>query len=169
MLFLSVINMVQVYLSGPIIHENLRKDDFYKSVIKLLEERDIDVFAPHFMAASDAKYIYERDVNQVRKSDLLIAEVSNPSLGVGMELMLAIELGKPVLMFRHRESERLSRMAFGATGKVLFEYNTLDEVEDILAQIRIKELTVHECDQCDSQVAEAQASEYRCVFCGTTK
>ena len=169
MLFLSVINMVQVYLSGPIIHENLRKDDFYKSVIKLLEEKEIDVFAPQFMAASDAKYIYERDVHQVRKSDLLIAEVSNPSLGVGMELMLAIELGKPVLMFRHRESERLSRMAFGATGKVLFEYSSLDEVEDILAQIRIKELTVHECTQCESQVAETQASEYRCVFCGSIK
>jgi nucleoside 2-deoxyribosyltransferase len=160
--------MAQVYLSGPIIHENLRRDDFYKSVIKHLENREIDVFAPQFMAASDAKHIYERDVEHVRKSDLLIAEVSNPSLGVGMEIMLAIELGKPVLMFRHRESERLSRMAFGAAGKVLFEYSTLDEVEDILAQIRLKELNVHECAQCDSHVAETQAGIHRCVFCGST-
>ncbi|TFG13992.1 hypothetical protein EU537_04635 [Candidatus Thorarchaeota archaeon] len=159
--------MVQVYLSGPIIHEGLRKDDFYKSVIEHLEKRGIDVFAPQFMASTDAKHIYERDVEQVKKSDLLVAEVSSPSLGVGMELMLAIELGKPVLIFRHRESERLSRMVFGATGKVLFEYSTLGEVEDMLSQIRIEELTLHQCTQCDSHVAEVQSRGYRCVFCGS--
>ena len=41
--------------------------------------------------------IHDRDMEWIRESDLVVAEVTIPSLGVGYEIGRAIELGKPVL------------------------------------------------------------------------
>ena len=45
------------------------------------------------------KEIYERDMEWLKKSDLVIAEVSMPSLGIGYELGVAEKLGKRVICF----------------------------------------------------------------------
>ena len=47
--------------------------------------------------------IYDRDINWLRQSDALIAEVSNPSLGVGIEIATALQQDKPVLCLVHDE------------------------------------------------------------------
>ena len=41
--------------------------------------------------------VYERDVNWIQNCDVLIAEVSVPSHGVGYEIGFALNMGKPVL------------------------------------------------------------------------
>ena len=42
--------------------------------------------------------VYERDVNWIKNCDVLIAEVSVPSHGVGYEIGFALNIGKPVLV-----------------------------------------------------------------------
>jgi hypothetical protein len=157
--------MVLVYLSAPIIHSSMRKDDFCINVIKVLENDGIRVFAPQLLEENDPKFIYQRDVEYVRLCDFLIAEVSSPSLGVGMEIMLAIDLMKPVLLFHHSGSNLISKMVLGADGKVLFEYTTTKEVENILHSLNLENLIVHKCPACDSHVAEVIDDEIRCVAC----
>ncbi len=159
--------MVLAYLSGPIIHQQKRKEDFYRLVVSTLEELDVDIFAPQFLPPAPAEEIYQRDVHNVRSCDFLVAEVSSPSHGVGMEIMLAIELQKPILLFQHANSEKLSRMVLGADGKVLFIYDELDEVSRILREIDLRTLTVAECSNCDSQVAEKSRNRFLCVACGS--
>ncbi|UCH04498.1 MAG: nucleoside 2-deoxyribosyltransferase [Candidatus Thorarchaeota archaeon] len=161
------IEMVLAYLSGPIIHANKRRNDFYRFVFSTLEELEIEVFAPQFLPPASAEEIYRRDVHNVRSCDLLIAEVSNASHGVGMEIMLAIELNKPVLLFHHSSGEKLSRMVLGADGKVLFMYDELKEVSRRLLGTDLKKLTVANCSKCESQVAEKIDNEVRCVACGS--
>lgn len=160
--------LLQGYLSGPIIHEHLQKRDFYTVVVETLRDRDIEVFAPQFLVPAAAREIYLRDVQWVRQSDFLVGEVSNPSLGVGMEIMLAIELKKPVLLFRQAESPRLSRMVLGAKGKVLFVYKETGDVESVLRDIDFENLTVRECPHCDSEVSMKSDDDYVCVLCGQT-
>ena len=59
--------------------------------------------------------IHERDLRRIRESDLLVAEVSVPSLGVGYVIARAIALGKPVLWPYDDASEhRLSAMISGS-------------------------------------------------------
>ena len=106
-------------------------------------------------------------MHNVRMSDFVLTEVSNPSLGVGMEIMLAIELMKPVLMFFEGKIESLSKMVRGADGKVLIEYRTLDDVEKILRGHNLENLIVQECPVCDSQVAEAVEDGLKCIGCGS--
>jgi nucleoside 2-deoxyribosyltransferase len=47
--------------------------------------------------ASTEVFIYERDVAWLRESDFVIAEVTQPSLGVGYELGFAEAISKPIL------------------------------------------------------------------------
>jgi nucleoside 2-deoxyribosyltransferase len=160
--------MVQAYLSGPIIHSHLRKDEFYRVVVDTLEARGIGVSAPQFLGPAQPEEIYRRDVDFVRNSDFIIAEVSNPSLGVGMELMLAILLKKPLIMFYDKNSDPLSKMVTGADGKALLEYSRLEEVAGMLRTIQFDALALQHCDNCGSDVAEMVSSKLSCIACGSS-
>jgi len=146
----------------------MRKDDFCSTVINVLENKGIRVFAPQLLKESEPRIIFKRDVENVRLCDFLIAEVSSPSLGVGMEIMLAIDLMKPVILFHHSSSDPISKMVVGADGKVLFEYLSLKEVHDKLDSLNLENLIVQRCGVCDSQVAEVLEDEIRCVACGSS-
>ena len=159
--------MVLVYLSAPIIKKASRKDDFCSRVVTILEDLGLTVFAPQFLGPADPEEIYRRDVHNVRMCDFVLTEVSNPSLGVGMEIMLAIELMKPIMMFFEGEIESLSKMIRGADGKVLIEYNTLEDVEKKLRAHNLENLIVQKCPVCDAQVAEVIEEGLKCIGCGS--
>ena len=160
--------MTKVYLSGPIIHLQDRKDDFYRIVVDTLNEMDIEVFAAQFQPLENPMHIFERDIREVKSCDIVIAEVSNPSHGVGMELMLAIELSKPILMFHDRDVQCISHMVLGAKGKVIFPYGTLEDVVDILRSVDLKHLKVQDCPKCGAQIVEIFRDKFRCVVCKDT-
>ena len=56
-----------------------------------------------FYSASKTYYsdveIHDRDMNWITQSDIFVAEVSNPSLGVGYEISAAISLNKKIYWF----------------------------------------------------------------------
>ncbi len=157
---------MSVYLSGPIIHTEHRRNEFYRAVINAFEREKISVFAPQFLKALNPREIYERDVKHLRDCHIVVAEVTHPSHGVGMEIMLAIEMTKPIIMFYQRGVGRLSRMILGAPGKVMFEYSTIDEVVEFLKGIDVPALVINKCSKCDSEVAEQKGDWLRCIGCG---
>ena len=78
--------------------------------------------------------IYERDMAWLADADLIVAEVSTPSLGVGYELGRAESLGKPTLcLYREQDGRRLSAMLSGNPAMVVVRYQT---VEEALTHIR---------------------------------
>jgi nucleoside 2-deoxyribosyltransferase len=75
--------------------------------------------------------IHDRDMDWVRDSDLVVAEVTIPSLGVGYEIGRAIELGIPILtLFRSDSGFALSAMIAGSEGLTPFVYKQLDELPE---------------------------------------
>ena len=56
--------------------------------------------------------VYERDINWIKNCDVLIAEVSVPSHGVGYEIGFALNIGKPVLCL-YQKDRRVSKMITG--------------------------------------------------------
>jgi nucleoside 2-deoxyribosyltransferase len=56
--------------------------------------------------------VYERDVNWIKNCDVLIAEVSVPSHGVGYEIAFALNIGKPVLCL-YQKNRKVSKMITG--------------------------------------------------------
>lgn len=72
--------------------------------------------------------IWAIDMDWVRQADALIAEVTNPSLGVGYEIAKAEEWNKPVLaLFRENGERRLSAMIDGSPAIEVFRYMEIDE------------------------------------------
>ncbi|XP_073691299.1 5-hydroxymethyl-dUMP N-hydrolase [Garra rufa] len=81
------------------------------------------------------KAIHDRDVEWLVMSDVIVAEVTQPSLGVGYELGRAVAMNKRVLcLFRPSSGKVLSAMIRGASKNSLFQVQdyTEDEVESIL-------------------------------------
>ncbi len=74
--------------------------------------------------------IHERDMAWLTESDVVIAEVTTPSLGVGYELGRAVEMGKPILvLYRRNEEKRLSGMISGSPSIITVVYGELDEAK----------------------------------------
>lgn len=95
-------------------------EDIYQALVKSMLDAGHDVPTAH-IAMSGAEErddrdspaeIYRRDVDWIAESDLLVAEVSTPSHGVGYEIGYALHLGKPVLCLYHRE-KKVSKMITG--------------------------------------------------------
>jgi 2'-deoxynucleoside 5'-phosphate N-hydrolase len=82
----------------------------------------------------DDRYIYDRDMVWLAACDVLVAEVSVPSLGVGYELGCAVALKKPVLcLFRSELDRALSAMITGNPAIQTSAYSSIDEAKKILA------------------------------------
>jgi nucleoside 2-deoxyribosyltransferase len=60
----------------------------------------------------DPAEVYRRDVDWIEECQALVAEVSTPSHGVGYEIALALQRGKPVLCL-YREGVPVSKMITG--------------------------------------------------------
>ena len=73
--------------------------------------------------------VYARDIAWLDGCDVVVAEVSTPSHGVGYEIAYALGLGKPVLCC-YREGRRVSKMITGNSSPSLKVrvYRTEDEL-----------------------------------------
>jgi len=77
------------------------------------------------------RQVHERDLDWLRSADLVVAEVSTPSLGVGYELGRAVEMGKPILcLYRKQEDKLLSGMISGSPGIVTEIYEGLEGAKE---------------------------------------
>ncbi|XP_048747319.1 2'-deoxynucleoside 5'-phosphate N-hydrolase 1-like [Ostrea edulis] len=80
--------------------------------------------------------IHDRDMDWLKQCDVLVAEVTQPSLGVGYEIGRAVSLNKLIIcLFRPDSGKKISAMISGAVGDNFHVYNyTEDQVPDILAK-----------------------------------
>jgi hypothetical protein len=77
--------------------------------------------------------LYTRDMKWLEEADIVVAEVTTPSLGVGYEIAKAEDMKKPVLcLFRTSAGKSLSAMIGGNKNLTVANYETEDEIESIL-------------------------------------
>ena len=76
--------------------------------------------------------IYARDIEWLDEADVVIAEVTTPSLGVGYEVARAAGLGKPIVcLFRPETGRRLSAMIRGNPAVRVLEYAAEDDPQNV--------------------------------------
>jgi hypothetical protein len=77
--------------------------------------------------------VYARDVAWIKSCDLLLAEVSTPSHGVGYEIGYALSLGKKVLCL-HRKGGKVSKMILGNpdSNLTVYDYETGEQAVQLL-------------------------------------
>lgn len=79
--------------------------------------------------------IYTQDTNWIKECDLLIAECTSPSLGVGYELAFAEKLNKPCHLLYNKSRCQLSAMLTGDPYFKIYPYETADEAFAIIDSI----------------------------------
>ena len=83
--------------------------------------------------AGSPRAIHDRDLDWLQSADVVIAEVTTPSLGVGYEIARATQWRKPVLcLFRNGSGRSLSSMSSGCPDVVVREYSAVEDIDAIL-------------------------------------
>ena len=110
----KMIGMLGSY--GKVLTEHLGSNEEIESQDRILSDKEI----------------HDRDLQWIVESDLLVAEVTVPSLGVGYEIGRAIEMSKPVLCLFNSGSEyTISAMISGSNKVEMKYYQSLDEVKEL--------------------------------------
>jgi len=136
----KITNLTKIYFAGSI--RGGRDDvELYRSIIEHLKTHG-EVFTEHVgdteleMREEEKDndcYIHDRDINWLFASDIVVAEVTQPSLGVGYEIGRAVERKKYILcLYRPKKGKKLSAMINGNPQLVVKEYQSLEEVKKII-------------------------------------
>ena len=76
------------------------------------------------------RYIHDRDLEWLQSANVVVAEVTSVSMGVGYEIGRAVECGKKVLcLFRPDSGKNLSAMISGCPNLELVNYRDLEEAK----------------------------------------
>lgn len=130
--------MKKVYFAGSI--RGGRADaELYGKIIRHMQKTCVvlteHVGSPHLdlmeQGRRDAE-IYEQDMSWLKECDLVVAECTCPSLGVGYELAFAEKIGKPCHIFYDRNRTQLSAML---TGNPYFHIHPYGDEESIFSTI----------------------------------
>nr|WP_319572719.1 nucleoside 2-deoxyribosyltransferase [uncultured Draconibacterium sp.] len=79
------------------------------------------------------QFIHDRDLEWLQSSDVIVAEVTTVSMGVGYEIGRAVEMRKPVLcLFREEPKHSLSAMISGCSDVELIYYSSIGDVKKTL-------------------------------------
>ncbi|MFC6323524.1 nucleoside 2-deoxyribosyltransferase [Companilactobacillus baiquanensis] len=134
---------MKIYFAGSI--RGGRSDvDIYKKIIDYLNT-DNKILTEHIGDYSlsvkgqnqlDNDYIRNRDIDWLKESDLVVADTSNPSLGVGYELAYAEKIGKPVIILHNKKKSQLSAMIEGS--KYFNDINYYSDVDEVLEILKRK-------------------------------
>ena len=132
----------KVYFAGSI--RGGREDAaVYKRIIDYINRTDT-VLTEHIGLGSlsvkaqtkeDDEHIYERDTEWLRSSDVLIAECTNPSHGVGYELAYAEARNIPVYIFYDKSRANISAMLNGNDNFEVYPYENEEEIYPVLDEI----------------------------------
>ena len=132
-------NLLKIYFAASI-RGGRQDQNKYNELIRFLSSK-VEVLTEHVgdsyleqtgeQNLSD-KEIYQRDLEWLESADAVIAEVTNPSLGVGYELGIAEKLGKPILcLFDDGNHNRnLSAMISGNHKIMTFCYTSLEQAKE---------------------------------------
>ncbi|HSW37800.1 MAG TPA: nucleoside 2-deoxyribosyltransferase [Candidatus Saccharimonadales bacterium] len=119
--------------------------DAYHEIVKIIKGQGLHVLSDYFADKTvealkgptphlKPPQIWQDDVNMIKEAHAIIAEVTQPSLGVGYEIAIAHEWGKPVLALYHpRPGHRLSSMIIGSPNVMVFEYKDVSETVPVIA------------------------------------
>ena len=123
---------MQVYFAGSI--KGGRSDALlYNRMIGYIKEKGYRVLTEHvgdldLKEVLSAEEIYQRDIDWLKEADILIAECTNPSLGVGYELAYAERCNVPCHVFYNCKRTVLSAMLSGDPYFKIHPYESEDEI-----------------------------------------
>ena len=138
--------MIKIYFSGSI-RGGREHDNFYVFIVRELEKfgkvlsefvADKSLTSYGTLNMTD-KEIYKRDISFVTEADIIIADITVPSLGVGYEIAYAEKLNKKIhCLYYQIENKRVSAMIAGNPNCSVHYYKNKEEISEIIKNIFTK-------------------------------
>ena len=133
--------MLKVYFAAPMLGDRSNLEDNRK-IASALKAMGCEILTEWVLEevldierGATPKEIFERDIEMLDKCDVLVADVSYPSLGVGFEIAYALLKGKKVVAYcREDRLNRTSALIRGVTWSN-FTLVTYRSVEELVAKI----------------------------------
>lgn len=134
---------MKIYFAGSIKGGREKQQEYFELIKyinqygKVLTEHvgnvDVDVKSDILYSNKKDEHVYIRDTKWIDECDIVIAEVSIPSLGVGYELGYAESKGKKIIcLYDNNALKSLSFMISGNCKNKIISYNNLEEVKEEL-------------------------------------
>ncbi len=101
--------------------------DYLKTIGTVLDEHVADPNLKSFGESINSVEIYNRDISWINECDVLIAEVTVPSLGVGYEIGYAESLNKRIICL-YQNNASISAMIKGNDNITHISYDDIDEL-----------------------------------------
>lgn len=124
---------LKIYFGGSIkggrskVEDYKKIVDYLKTIGTVLDEHVADPNLPSSGESITSTEIYNRDVSWINECDILIAEVTVPSLGVGYEIGYAESLNKRIICL-YQNDESISAMIKGNNSITHISYDDVDEL-----------------------------------------
>ncbi len=116
---------MKAYITCPVSYTQNRLD-ILPIVKQVVEDEGIEPFV--FEIGGDSKDIFDRDYSNLASSDIIIAEASERSHGVGIELGLSYGLGlKRILLLS--EGSTVSKLAEGMPDTSIIHYKDTEDLK----------------------------------------
>lgn len=132
--------MIKIYFCGSI-RGGRQLAKMYAKIIELLQNygrvltehiADPLIILKEEKSQTDSE-IYSQDINWLEESDLVVAEVSTPSIGVGFEIGYAVRMQKPILcLYKDGASHVISAMISGCPDIETVHYHSIEELKEPL-------------------------------------
>ena len=121
---MSILEPMKAYITCPVSHTQQRLN-LLPSIKKVVEDNGIEPFV--FEIGGDSRDIFERDYRNLKTSDIIIAEVSERSHGVGIEIGLSYSLGlKRILLIQ--VGSFVTKLAQGMPETTIISYQHKDDM-----------------------------------------
>lgn len=130
---------MNIYFAGSIRGATFEgKEAAYAAIIQAIRNSGHDLISEHGAVTGKLDkradwFIHRRDCEWIHDSDVLIAEVSAPSLGVGYEVSYAESMGLEVLCL-YREGVTVSAMILGSPELTAVSYGSPEAIEQIVTE-----------------------------------
>lgn len=120
---------MKAYITCPVSHTKNRLN-LLPEIKSIVEKNNIDCFV--FEIGGSSKEIFKRDYEQLKSCDLIIAEVSETSHGVGIEIGLSYCLNiKRILLLEKGKS--ITKLAQGMANTTIIEYDNIKDLKEKLS------------------------------------
>jgi len=128
---------MEVYLSVPMIAN--RAVDRAKIIAKAIEDSGHHLSSPWVLGSIENSNpsvvnVFQRDKDGAERSHVLIADVTEPSIGVGMEIMAAYMAGRRVILIV-KKGKVTSRMLQHMDRKEILEFERESEIYNTLRSL----------------------------------
>lgn len=143
--------MSHVYIAGSLRHSPKEWWIIYEKIAKLVQELGLKTYVPHIdgikkinqkvealhdpnLDLSIRAKAYKANFEAIKNSKLLIAEVTQPSIGTGIEIGFALQMNKPIICLAQKDVD-ITSMVLGPVHLGLIKLIRYESEEDALEKL----------------------------------